>query len=142
MLLHHRHGEAVLDGLGGRVCLGQFLRRTLQVRTRLFDLLLQLLVIAVQLFVVRQRRVVDAVVLLPGITRRPLHADPKPVVLEKARESSGQAALGYQRLHCRLHLRTQTLNRFLTRISAHLSREHLVNRVEHRIAKVNTTPLN
>ena len=50
-LCHDSDGEAVLDGLGVRVRLGEFLGGALEVRASLFDVLLELLVVAVQLLV-------------------------------------------------------------------------------------------
>ena len=47
LLLHDSNGEAVFDGLGIRVRLGEFLCGALEVCTCLFDIRLQLLVIAV-----------------------------------------------------------------------------------------------
>ena len=108
---HEGDGEAVLDTLAVRVGFLEFLADTLHVRTRLFEVRLQLLVIAVHLLVEREVRIVNLVVLLPGVRLRTLHADIKTVVRKNACEVLRQAALTDELLHGFLHLRTQSLDR-------------------------------
>ena len=126
-LPYKSHSEAMLDGLGIRMCLGQFLLRALEICPRLFDIGLQLGVIAVQLLVIVECRVLDVVVLLPCVRRRPLHADLNAVVLQHAGEGARQPTLGDKGTHGLFYLRTLGFNRFFTLVSTHLFVEHLVN---------------
>ena len=68
ILRHNGDGEAVLDGLGVGMGFSEFLGSTFQVRTCLFDILLELLVIPVQLLVEVEVRILDLGVLLPRVS--------------------------------------------------------------------------
>ena len=127
LLRHDRDGEAVFDGLGVRVRLGEFLGRTLEVRTRLLDVLLELLVVAVQLLVEVEVGVLNLGVLLPGVRSRAANDDLEAVVLERAGEVRGLALLTNQFLHGLLYLRTKGFKGCFTLVCAHLSTEKLVD---------------
>ncbi len=62
--------------------LGEFLGGTLEVRTRFLDVLLELLVIAVQLLVEVEVGVLNLGVLLPGVGDRSAYDDLEAVVLD------------------------------------------------------------
>ena len=63
-LPHQCDGEAILDGLGIGVGFLEFLCRTLEVRTGLFDIVLEILVVTVKLLVEVQISILDLRVLL------------------------------------------------------------------------------
>ena len=126
-LRRDRDGETVFDGLGVRVRLGEFLGGTLEVRASLFDVLLELLVVAVQLLVEVEVGVLNLGVLLPGVGDRSAYDDLEAVVLERAGVVLRQSSLFDERLHGLLYLRTQGLKGCFTLVCAHLSTEKLVD---------------
>ena len=99
LLLHHRDGKAVLDGLGVWVGFFEFLAGAFHVATQVFDVRLQLLVHRVLFLVVVEVFVLDLAVELPGVGLRPLHADLKAVILDDAGELTGQTLLA-DKLYC------------------------------------------
>ena len=126
-LCHDGDGEAVLDGLGVRVRLGEFLGGTLEVRASLFDVLLELLVIAVQLLVEVEVGVLNLGVLLPCVRSRTAYDDLETVVLERAGVVLRQSSLLDEFLHGLLYLRTQSFEGRFTLVCAQLSTEKLVD---------------
>ena len=126
-LCHDGDGEAVLDGLGVRVRLGEFLGGALEVRTRFLDVLLELLVVAVQLLVEVEVGVLNLGVLLPCVGDRSAYDDLEAVVLERAGVVLRQSSLFDERLYRLFYLRTQGLKRRLGFITCYLRSEKLVD---------------
>ena len=126
-LCHDGDGEAVLDGLGVRVRLGEFLGGALEVRASLFDVLLKLLVVAVQLLVEVEVGVLNLGVLLPCVRSRTTNDDLEAVVLDRAGVVLRQSSLFDERLYRLFYLRTQGFEGCFTLVCAHLSTEKLVN---------------
>ena len=117
----------MFDGLGIGMRFGELLSRTLEVRPRLFDILLQLLVIPVQLLVEVEVRILDLGVLLPRVLRRTTHHDLKPRRLDGTGEGLAQAAFGDEGLYGFLHLRTECFERCFGLVTCYLRSEKLVN---------------
>ena len=126
-LCHDGDGEAVLDGLGVRVRLGEFLGGALEVRTRFLDVLLELLVVAVQLLVEVEVGVFNLGVLLPCVGDRSAYNDLEAVVLDRAGVVLRQSSLFDERLYRLFYLRTQGLKRRLGFITCYLRSEKLVD---------------
>ena len=126
-LRHDGDGEAVLDGLGVRVILSEFLGGTLEVCAGFLDICLEFLVVAVELLVERQVRVVQLGVLLPCVGGRTTDDDLESVVLNRAGEVRRFTLLTNQFLHGCLYLRTQRFQGCFTLVHAQLSAKELVN---------------
>ena len=106
---------------------GEFLGGTLEVSTGFLDVVLELLVIAVELLVEIEVGVLDLRVLLPGIGLRSLYADLKTVVLDDAGEGLGQTSLLDEGLYGLFYLRAKGFDGFFTLVSAQYSCKHLVD---------------
>ena len=78
--------EAVLDRLGIGMRFLEFLCRTLEICTCLFEVVLQLFVIAVELLVELNLGPLNLVILLPRVRFGALHADLEAVMLNNAGE--------------------------------------------------------
>ena len=83
----------MFDTLTVRMGFLELLADTFHVRTRLLQVRLQLLIIAVHLLVEREVRIVNLVVLLPGVTLWSAHDNLEPVILDGTRPTLGLTLL-------------------------------------------------